>query len=318
MRLTDLVTFRHPVASTSCRSVSARARQWPSATGAAEYVLAGGRTCVLPDALLSPVLRHHAEQRHGTEIDRTCAPLAAYLVVHQHVPVARAAQLIADVTGARPSTGWITSVLAPTAASVAPADTAILDLLRAAQVLHVDETSSNITGIRWWLHVAATPLLRGTLVHDSPALYDAHHHARHALCGAHLVRELTAAAEADPDEVWPAQAIRTLHQPNTAAHQARDQRLRHIPPEITDPRHRSFRHAVIVGLAEHPHRPGPRQSAARNLMQRLAARAEQVSGCHRSADTAEPGRPSAATSPPPANTAATSSPRSPETLGHHR
>ena len=264
--------------------------------------------------------------------------LAAYLVVYQHVPVARAAQLIADVTGARPSTGWITSVLAPTAASVAPSNEAILDLLRAADVLHVDETSSNITGIRWWLHVAATPLLtayhlhrsrgrvavtefdvlpgfRGTLVHDSLALYDAYDRARHALCGAHLIRELTAAAEAHPTQAWPDQAIRALHQLNSAAHQAREQGLRLIPPEIADPCHRSFRHAVIVGLAEHPRRPGARQSPTRNLLQRLAARFEQVvlfardltvpftnnqaerdlrptktqlkiSGCHRSADTA--------------------------------
>lgn len=264
--------------------------------------------------------------------------LAAYLVVYQHVPVARAAQLIADVTGARPSTGWITSVLAPTADAVAPANTVILDLLRDSAVLHVDETSSNISGIRWWLHVAATPLLtayhlhrsrgraavtefdvlpefRGTLVHDSLALYDAYTQARHALCGAHLVRELTAAVEAHPKQVWPAQAIRALHQLNNAAHQARDQRLLQIPPEIADPLHRTFRHAVIVGLAEHPRRPGTRQSATRNLLQRLAARFEQVvlfardltvpftnnqaerdlrptktqlkiSGCHRSADTA--------------------------------
>jgi len=31
--------------------------------------------------------------------------LAAYLVVFQHLPIARAAALIADLTGARPSTG---------------------------------------------------------------------------------------------------------------------------------------------------------------------------------------------------------------------
>ncbi len=264
--------------------------------------------------------------------------LAAYLVVYQHVPVARAAQLIADVTGAHPSTGWITSVLGPTAAAVAPTNTAILDSLRAAQVLHVDETSSNITGIRWWLHVAATPWLtayhlhrsrgrvavtefdvlpqfRGTVVHDSLSLYDAYDQARHSLCGAHLVRELTAAGEAHPDKVWPTQAIRALQQLNTAAHHARDQGQPQIPPEIADPLHRSFRHAVIVGLAEHPRRPGARQSPTRNLLQRLATRFEQVvlfardltvpftnnqaerdlrptktqlkiSGCHRSAATA--------------------------------
>lgn len=264
--------------------------------------------------------------------------LAVYLVVYQHVPVARAAELIADVTGARPSTGWITSTLGPTAVAVAPANAVILDLIRAASVAHVDETSSNITGIRWWLHVACTPLLtayflhrsrgrvavtefdvlpafRGTLVHDSLALYDAYDQARHALCGAHLVRELTAASEAHPDKVWTEQAIRAMRQLNTAAHQAREHGHALIPPEIADPLLRMFRHAVIVGLAEHPRRPGPRQSPTRNLLQRLAARAEQVllfardlavpftnnqaerdlrptktqlkiSGCHRSADTA--------------------------------
>ncbi|MFC4943727.1 IS66 family transposase [Pseudonocardia sp. GCM10023141] len=120
------------------------------------------------------------------------------------------------------------------------------------------------------------PDYRGTLVHDSLTRYDAYDQARHGLRGAHLVRELTAAAEAHPDKVWPAQAIRALHQLNNAAHQARDQGLRQIPPEIADPCHRSFRHAVIVGLAEHPRRPGARQSVTRNLLQRLAARFEQV------------------------------------------
>jgi transposase len=264
--------------------------------------------------------------------------LAAYLVVYQHIPVARAAELISDLTGAQPSTGWVSSTLAPAAAAVAAANAVILDQVRAAPVLHVDETSSNINGARWWLHVASTPMLtafhlhpsrgraaitefdvlpdyRGTLVHDSLTLYDAYTHARHALCGAHLIRELTAAAEAHPTRIWPEQAIRVLHHLNTAAHQAREQGLSQIPPEIFDPLHRSFRHAVIVGLAEHPQRPGPRQPPTRNLLKRLGARVEQVllfardltvpftnnqaerdlrptktqlkiSGCHRSATTA--------------------------------
>ena len=37
--------------------------------------------------------------------------LAVYLLVFQHIPVARTQALIADLTGARPSTGWISSVL---------------------------------------------------------------------------------------------------------------------------------------------------------------------------------------------------------------
>ncbi|MEU3042497.1 hypothetical protein ABZ700_16345 [Streptomyces diastaticus] len=37
--------------------------------------------------------------------------LAVHLLVLQHVPVERTAQLIADVTGAEMSTGWVTSLL---------------------------------------------------------------------------------------------------------------------------------------------------------------------------------------------------------------
>ena len=39
--------------------------------------------------------------------------VAVYLVVYQHVPVERAAQLIADLTGAAPSTGWVSAQVAP-------------------------------------------------------------------------------------------------------------------------------------------------------------------------------------------------------------
>jgi transposase len=149
--------------------------------------------------------------------------LAAYLVVFQHLPVARSAQLIADLTGARPSTGWISSVLAQVAALLVDVERLIKTLITLAHVIHVDETSSNINGSRWWLHVASTdtltayhlhrsrgraavaefdvlPRFRGTVVHDALSVYDAYPAARHALCGAHISRELVAAAEAHPDQ----------------------------------------------------------------------------------------------------------------------
>lgn len=45
--------------------------------------------------------------------------LVAYLLVFQHVPMERCAQLIADVTGARVSPGWVSSILAEAAILVA-------------------------------------------------------------------------------------------------------------------------------------------------------------------------------------------------------
>ena len=225
--------------------------------------------------------------------------LAVYLLVFQHLPVARTQALIADLTGARPSTGWISSVLSTVADLLGDVEKLIKSLIALAHVIHVDETSSNINGARWWLHVAATekltayhlhpsrgrtavtefdvlPAFRGTVVHDALSVYDAYPGARHALCGAHISRELVAAAEADPDQAWPEQALRALHGLNAAAHRARDQQLPAIPPQTVQPLLDSWRHALLVGLAEHRRVPGRRQSKTRNLLQRLRHRDDQV------------------------------------------
>jgi transposase len=41
--------------------------------------------------------------------------MAAYLLVYQHVPVARTAQLLADLAGIPVSTGWVAGVVGTTA-----------------------------------------------------------------------------------------------------------------------------------------------------------------------------------------------------------
>ncbi|MFR9797115.1 IS66 family transposase [Streptomyces sp. MS06] len=109
-----------------------------------------------------------------------------------------------------------------------------LNLIRAllilGHVLHADETTTRIGSVRRWLHVACTDLLtllhlaprsragadaggvlphyRGVLVHDSLSLYVGYPHCTHQLCGAHLIRELTAAEEDfPPPKVAPADLV---------------------------------------------------------------------------------------------------------------
>jgi transposase len=60
------------------------------------------------------------------------------------------------VTGARRSTGWVSSVLTAIADMLVDVEKLIKTLITLAHVIHVDETSSNINGRRWWLHVAST------------------------------------------------------------------------------------------------------------------------------------------------------------------
>ena len=224
--------------------------------------------------------------------------IAVYLVVFQHVPVERTAQLIADLTGATPSTGWVSAQVARTAEALVEVEILIKTLITLATVIGCDETTVNVAGTKHWLHVARTELLTayflhknrgrvavdefnilptytGTVVHDALAVYDSYP-ATHGLCAAHLLRELTAVAEQHPDAIWPTQARTALADLITAARTAREHGLPAIPPtQATRPLH-LFRQAVLVGLSEHRRDPGRKQSKARNLLERLRDREEEI------------------------------------------
>jgi transposase len=222
-----------------------------------------------------------------------------YALVFQHIPVARVVELVTDLSGARPSAGWVCQVLRDTAAALVEVEKLIRTLLTAAHILHADETGAKVTGARWWLHVAATDKLTtyhldrsrgrtaitrlgvlqdfsGIVVHDCWASYNAYTDCHHALCGAHIARELLAADETHPGQHWPTQALDALFALNTAAHEARDRGESVIPPDVAKPVLRAWRQAILVGLTQHPARTGWKQSKTRNLLQRLRDREADV------------------------------------------
>jgi len=227
--------------------------------------------------------------------------VAVYLVVFQHVPVERAALLIADLTGAAVSTGWVSAQVARAAEALTEVEALIKAMIVASLVIGVDETTVNVGGVKQWLHVARTDLLTayhlhtsrgriavdefavlpgytGTVIHDALSVYDGATYATaaHALCGAHLLRELTAVAQDHPDAAWPAQARRALADLNTLARTARENGQAVIAADLAAEPLRLFRHAVLVGLAEHRRQPGRKQSKARNLLERLRDREDQI------------------------------------------
>jgi transposase/uncharacterized coiled-coil protein SlyX len=227
--------------------------------------------------------------------------VAVYLVVFQHVPVERAARLIADLCGVAVSTGWVVAQVARTASALAEVEKLIATLITLAAVIGVDETSINVAGDKQWLHVARTdqltayhlhesrgrvavdefgvlPAFSGTVVHDAMAVYDGPTYATatHALCGAHIIRELTAAAEAHPEAQWPTQARSALADLADLAQHATDRGLHQIPPEQAAEPLRLFHAAVRVGLSEHRRAPGRKQSKTRNLLERLRDREPEI------------------------------------------
>jgi hypothetical protein len=217
--------------------------------------------------------------------------LAVYLVVFQHVPVHRCAQLIADVTGARISAGFVHSCLARAAGVIADVVKLIKTLITAAAVAGFDETTLRCgpAGTRKYVLAAVTelcslfflgrrtlksfrefailPAFTGVVVSDRYANYFHHgweHIAGNQACLAHLVRDYEDAAQSYPQAIWPVQAQRALRGLIRAWHTARDAGQAEIPPHIRDPLLREFRHAVLAGLSDVPRIPGPKNTTAQH------------------------------------------------------
>lgn len=224
--------------------------------------------------------------------------LAVYLVVFHHVPVERCAQLIADLTGAAVSTGWVSAMVGEAAELTAHSLNLIRALLVLGHILHADETTMRISGRRRWLHVACTehltllglaprsragadslgvlPHFRGTLVHDCLSLYAGYPGAAHQLCGAHLVRELTAAEQDHPKQKWQQQIRWALTGLNKQATRVRAGESAEIAPDALLFYLEHYHQGVAAGLSLHPRQPGREQSPTRNLLERLRDRAHDI------------------------------------------
>lgn len=230
--------------------------------------------------------------------------LAVYLLVVQFLPVARVVGLLESLTGAAPSAGFVHGMLARASDLLDEVDKRIRALLTLAHVVCADETPLRIgpAGVKKYLLVACTQwythyllgrrdldtfkkmaiaeLAAGSvIVHDRYQNYDSDPfgHLLHQLCTAHLLRDLEAAAELYPDEVWPIQirdALRGLiHEANTA----RDAGAETIDPKIKNKLVQRFRQGVLVGLKTtetHGNRPGERKT--RLLLEELHDRPEDV------------------------------------------
>ena len=213
--------------------------------------------------------------------------LAVYLVVFQHVPVERCRQLIADVTGAVVSEGFIHSCLARAASLAADVVALIRALITASPVAGFDETTlrSGPAGEKKYVHGAFTKLysafwlgarsldsmedagilpgFAGIVVSDRYQNYFNprwEHVSGNQACLAHILRDYEDCAESYPDAVWPVQAQRALRGLIHAWHAACEQGLPAIPAHALKPLEHEFRHAVLAGLASVPRVPGPKNS----------------------------------------------------------
>jgi hypothetical protein len=230
------------------------------------------------------------------------AAVATYLLVRQHVPFARTAELLADCCGVRVSTGWLAGLLPQAEARLAGFARLTQEHLKAAPVAHFDETGARVAGSLWWVHVACTealthyhrasgrgansadlggvlPGFEGTAVHDGLTTYR-NYDVDHGLCNAHHLRELVSLTESHERQgkteiTWPQAMIELLVEINTAVKTAKAAGHHRLESCAWIGFEQRYRDLIAQGWQAHPPPPPtgkqgrPKLGTAGSLLRRL-------------------------------------------------
>jgi len=171
---------------------------------------------VFPEAVTAP-----------TQYGNALASLIVYLQIQHHIPEERVIEIMHDVFGIDLATDTAANMRKAKAQKFKGLVEAIGEIVKKAPIKNMDETGFRVAGALVWLHVAATSLLTfyrlgpqrgamlagtvGIIVHDFWGSYFKMPGVLHALCNAHLMRELKALME-NEKEVWAFAMFRFLQQ----------------------------------------------------------------------------------------------------------
>jgi len=200
-----------------------------------------------------------------------------YLYVGQFLSKQRTAEALGELFGVPVSPGTVAAASARAAKAVDGCG--FLDLVReriaAAPVAHFDETGFRVAEQLHWVHSASTgkyslitvhakrgivgmnaagvlPAFTGIAVHDAWAPYDTYTQADHALCGAHVLRELTAVVDAAPagEYCWARQAHDALLELKKLVDDAVEAGPTGVDPQALARQTHLLRSAANIGAAE--------------------------------------------------------------------
>ncbi|HEY3649191.1 MAG TPA: IS66 family transposase [Streptosporangiaceae bacterium] len=256
-----------------------------------EYV-AQARACPCCGTVSEGVLPGHVRARasYGPEAHAQ----AANLTCGHHVPVGRAAVLLAQMAGLAVSAGWMAGIRGKAAALIEASGFAgrVRDLLAQAPAVHADETPARAAGGLRYVHLACTPYLalmhtgdrsaaaidaggvlpgyRGILVRDG---YHGYWHlagAAHAWCAAHLLRDLKGVHDAEPGrQEWAAKMACLLLWARDTAAAARRAGQAALDPAFGDDLAGCYQAAAAEGITASLFRHGTAPREGRALARRF-------------------------------------------------
>lgn len=221
------------------------------------------------------------------------AAIGVYLLHGQFLSIGRTADALRDLFGLPVAAATVTAWVKRTALGIIDRVLPVIrDRIRHAPVVHFDETGLRVEGRLAWLHSASTPTdvlltahrkrgtaamddagvlpgFTGTAVHDAWAPYDTYTTATHALCNAHVLRELVYVTDTATSPVadlagQAITALRRLHHLTGDAHTP-------DPADLQDQQH-VLRSAVVLAAEATADRTSKLQRKHHALFARLRDR----------------------------------------------
>ena len=225
--------------------------------------------------------------------------VATYLVAGHHLPLARAAAVMSDLLGAPVSSGSVAAWVQTAADGLATFTNAVRDVITDAAVVNFDETGLRVDGALGWVHSASTPTAtlytcharRGKEAMDAAGVLPAFtgigvhdcwkpywcYDIEHALCNAHVVRELAGVYETT-GQTWAPKLARILEKMNTAVGDAKDAGHHALEPGVLAGWHARIDQITALGWAQNPAPAGgwpAKRPVAVNLLTRFESHREE-------------------------------------------
>jgi transposase len=222
----------------------------------------------------------------------------SYLNNYQLIPWARTCELLGDFYGHTPAEALVLESNAAVVDGIEPSLDATWQQLIASDVVHFDESGLRVEGRLNWLHVASTnhltyygvhpkrgqegmkalgilPAFEGWAVHDCWRSYFVFDNCLHALCNAHILRDLLFIVE-QYEQSWAEKMIKLLLDIKAEVDVAPVDQMS-LPPERLAHFEQRYDELISQGLAANPPPADPppkkrgrkKQSAPKNLLDRL-------------------------------------------------